>query len=68
MLAMVRAGVGLSLCRESLALHQQQAHGLVIADRVSLDTWLSFVTLNARCADPVVAVAIRAISRIWSTV
>ena len=67
MLAMVRTGVGLSLCRESIALDQQQAHGLVIADRAKLDTSLSFVALAARRQDPVVSLAFDAVARIWGT-
>jgi DNA-binding transcriptional LysR family regulator len=67
MLAMVRTGVGLSLCRESIALDQQQAHGLVIADRVRLETSLSFVALNARRREPIIMLAFDAVSRIWGT-
>ncbi|WP_434721566.1 LysR family transcriptional regulator [Mesorhizobium sp. RIZ17] len=64
MLAMVRTGVGLSLCRESIALHEQQANGLVIAD-VKVETTLSFVCLNARILDPSIAHAFDAIQRVW---
>jgi DNA-binding transcriptional LysR family regulator len=63
--AMVRTGVGLSLCRDSIALHEQQAYGLVIADRVKIETALSFVCLSARRADPNVALAFAVINRIW---
>jgi DNA-binding transcriptional LysR family regulator len=65
MLAMVRTGVGLSLCRESIALHEQQANGLVIADRVKVETALSFVCLNARALDPSIVHAFDAINRVW---
>ena len=65
MLAMVRTGVGLSLCRESIALHEQQAHGLVIAEAVQIPTTLSFVCLQARASDPVIATAFDAIERGW---
>jgi len=65
MLAMVRTGVGLSLCREAIALHEQQAHGLVIADHVQVETALSFVSLNARAYDPTIAFAFDAIRRVW---
>ena len=64
MLAMVRTGVGLSLCRESIALHEQQANGLVIAD-VKVETTLSFVCLSARTLDPSIAHAFEAIHRVW---
>jgi len=67
MLAMVRTGVGLSLCREAIALDQQQACGLVIADRVKLETSLGFVALSIRRFDPVVTLAFDAVARIWCT-
>ena len=68
MLAMVRTGVGLSLCRESLALDQHQVNGLVIADRVTLETTLAFIALDARRTDPIVTLAFDAIARIWSAI
>jgi DNA-binding transcriptional LysR family regulator len=46
MLDLVKSGVGLSLARESIALNQAQAHGLVIADAVELSTELSFISLE----------------------
>ncbi len=66
MVAMVRTGVGLSLCRESIALHEQQAHGLVIAEGVGISTTLSFLCLYARTGDPAIAAAFDAIRRVWS--
>ena len=68
MLAMVRTGVGLSLCRESIALDQQQAHGLAIADRVKLETSLDFIVLDSRRDDPMIALAFDVIGRIWSAI
>jgi DNA-binding transcriptional LysR family regulator len=65
MVAMVRTGVGLSLCRESIALHEQQAHGLVIAGNVKIATTLSFLCLKARTGDPAIAAAFEAIKRVW---
>lgn len=65
MLDLVRSGVGLSLVRDSIAMHEAQARGLVIADRVSLDCELSFVCLRARRADPVLASAWTALDRVW---
>ena len=67
MLAMVRTGLGLSLCRESIALSEQQANGLVIANRVKLETTLGFVCLRPRRTDPNVALAFDVIDRIWRT-
>ena len=65
MLSMVRTGLGLSLCRESIALHEQQAHGLVIADGVQIETAMSFVCLKARSADPAIELAFDAVRRVW---
>ena len=47
MLDLVRSGVGLSLVRDSIAIREAQARGLVIADRVSLGCALAFCR---RCA------------------
>jgi len=65
MVAMVRTGIGLSLCRETIALHEQQAHGLVIADAVKISTTLSFICLETRTGDPAIAAAFDAIKRVW---
>jgi len=65
MLDLVRSGVGLSLVRDSIAIREAQARGLVIADRVSLDCDLSFVCLKARVAEPVVASAWLALDKVW---
>ena len=66
MLAMVRSGVGLSLCRDSLALFEKQAHGVVIADQVEIGTSLSFIAREGRRSDPTVACVFDAISRVWA--
>lgn len=65
MLDLVKSGVGLSLVRDSIAIREAQARGLVIADRVSLDCDLSFVCLKARASEPVVAGAWAALERVW---
>jgi DNA-binding transcriptional LysR family regulator len=65
MIAMTRTGIGLSLCRESIALYEQQSHGLVIADNVKLSTTLSFLCLEARLGDPSIVAAFDAIKRVW---
>lgn len=65
MLDLVRSGVGLSLVRDSIAMSEAQARGLVIADRVSLDCALSFVCLKARRSEPVIASAWGALERVW---
>lgn len=66
MLAMVQSGVGLSLCRDSLALYEKQTNGLVIADQVQIKTALSFLSLESQSSDPRVKAVRDAISRVWS--
>ena len=65
MLDLVKSGVGLSLARDSIAIRESQAHGLVVADRVSLDCVLSFICLKARATEPVVASAWGALAQAW---
>lgn len=65
MLAMVRSGVGLSLCRDSIALNERQARGMVISDTVELTTTLEFVCLKARRQDPVISTAYDLLLPVW---
>ncbi|MEO5770570.1 MAG: LysR family transcriptional regulator substrate-binding protein [Burkholderiaceae bacterium] len=66
MLAMVRAGVGLSLCRDSIALSEMRSHGLVVNDRVQIRCPLSFLALQARRAEAGIAVAFDLLSELWT--
>ncbi|WP_151632345.1 LysR family transcriptional regulator [Noviherbaspirillum aerium] len=66
MLDLVKSGVGLSLIRESIALREAHAHGLVIADKVSLSTDLSFITLAKRKQEPTIAAVFGLLQGIWS--
>lgn len=66
MLDLLKSGVGLSLVRDSIAIRESQAHGLVIADRVQLPCELQFVSLAARAAEPVIAGAWAALDRVWA--
>lgn len=63
MLEMVRSGVGLSLCRDSIALHQQQSMGLAMCNSVSVPACLSFVTLDRRKETPIIAALFDLIKR-----
>jgi DNA-binding transcriptional LysR family regulator len=65
MLDLVRSGVGLSLVRDSIAIHESQSRGLVIADKVSLDCTLCFVTPAARANEAVIGAAQRALRCVW---
>lgn len=65
MLDLVKSGVGLSLVRESTALKEAHVHGLVIADRVSLQTELAFISLTRRKAEPAISAAFALLKTIW---
>ncbi|WP_111432055.1 LysR family transcriptional regulator [Rhodobacteraceae bacterium DSL-40] len=66
MLAMVRSGVGLCLCRESMALYEEQVHGLVLVDRAAVETTLGFLSLASRQAEPSIELAFDLIAKIWN--
>ncbi|MGN6702588.1 MAG: LysR family transcriptional regulator [Burkholderiaceae bacterium] len=65
MLDLVKSGVGLSLIRESIALAEAHAHGLVIADAVSLSTELSFIALARRRDEPAIAAVCSLLGQLW---
>ncbi len=65
MLALVRSGVGLSLARDSLAMRDSHRDGIVVADRVTIETQLGFVCLKRQRDQPLVAVAREALARAW---
>lgn len=65
MVDLVKSGVGLSLARESIALSQAQAHGLVIADAVNLSTELTFITLEKRKNEPAIAAIFALLQDVW---
>jgi len=65
MLEMVRSGVGLSLCRESVALHQQQTFGLAVCDKVRVPACLVIQTLDDRKDHPVIAALLDQLSSGW---
>jgi DNA-binding transcriptional LysR family regulator len=65
MLEMVRSGVGLSLCRESIALHQQQSFGLAVGESVLVPACLSFVTTQDRLESPAISALFSLLQRSW---
>jgi DNA-binding transcriptional LysR family regulator len=65
MLDLVKSGVGLSLVRESVALAEAHAHGLVIADAVSLPMELTFITLARRQNEPTIAALFSLLQGLW---
>lgn len=66
MLDLVKSGVGLSLARESIALREAHAHGLVIADRVSVTTELCFICLTKRKQETAIANAFALMNLLWN--
>jgi hypothetical protein len=54
------------LVRDSIAMRESQSAGLVIADQVSLQTVLGFVSLHTQRHAPVVASAWQALDAVWS--
>lgn len=66
MLAMVRSGVGLALCRESVALYEKQIHGLVVVNEAEVEADLGFLTLASRRAEPSVELAVELVKKIWN--
>lgn len=66
MLAMVRSGVGLSLCRDSVALTEKHQHGIVVSDRCEIPCNLSFIALQARRDEKSIACAFDAVSTAWA--
>ena len=65
MLEMVRAGVGLSLCRESIALHQRQTHGLAVCPGVTVPASLSFSCVAAQRDGPLMQVVFDLLASHW---
>jgi hypothetical protein len=65
MLDLVKSGVGLSLVRDAIAMREAQARGLVVADQVALECDLSFVCLEERAREPVIAGAWGALEAVW---
>lgn len=61
MLDLVRSGVGLSLARDSIALRESQASGLLLVKGLSIQAELSFITQATRRDDPLVAAAYAAV-------
>ncbi len=68
MLDLVRSGVGLSLVRDSTAIHESQTRGLVIADKVSLDCTLCFVYAASRAHELVIGAARQALDNVWGSI
>ncbi|WP_289155242.1 LysR family transcriptional regulator [uncultured Salipiger sp.] len=65
MLEMVRAGVGLCLCRESIARAQQISCGLSICETHSVPASLVMLSAESRSSSPVVAALFKQLNAVW---
>ncbi|MGM0701279.1 MAG: LysR family transcriptional regulator [Pseudomonadota bacterium] len=65
MLDLVRAGVGLSLARDALAMAERQERGLTVAEGVRLPCALCFVWQRSRSEEPVIAEALEVLAGVW---
>lgn len=63
MLDLVRAGVGLSLARDSIALRESQTAGLQIVKGLSIRTELALICLANRQTDPVIQAAFSVVAQ-----
>ena len=66
MLDLVKSGIGLSLARDTIALHESRVRGIVVSDTVSVPCTLSFVYLKSRMNEPVIEYVRAALNTIWS--
>lgn len=67
MLDLVRAGVGLSLARDAIAMAERQERGLVIAEGVRLPCALNFIWRRDRREEPVIATALEVLETVWGS-
>ena len=65
MLEMVRSGVGLSLCRDSIALHEKQTYGLAVCKAVSIPASLSLITMERRKDNPTISALLDVLKATW---
>ncbi|WP_296993088.1 LysR family transcriptional regulator [Thalassospira sp. UBA1131] len=65
MLEMVRSGVGLSLCRDSIALHEKQTFGLAVCNTVSIPACLSLITTERRKELPMISALFEVLEATW---
>jgi DNA-binding transcriptional LysR family regulator len=66
MLDLVRAGVGLSLARDALAMAERQERGLVIAEGLRLPCALCFVWRRDRSDEPTIDTALAVLGEVWT--
>lgn len=65
MIDMVKSCIGLALAKEAAAIREAQAHGLVTLTNMPLPANLSFICLQSRKAEPVIAAALEAVETVF---
>ncbi|MFU1478492.1 LysR family transcriptional regulator [Roseovarius sp. C7] len=65
MMEMVRSGVGLSLCRDAIALYQKQSYGVALAGRVAVPACLYLAVQRRHLESPVMAALLDLMRGIW---
>ncbi len=65
MLDLVRAGVGLSLARDALAMTERQESGLAVAEGIRLPCALSFIWRHDNANEPTVNAALSTLDEVW---
>ncbi len=65
MLEMVRSGVGLSLARDAIALHQRQSFGLSVCNSVSVPACLCFAYADQGSDRTASSALLELVQRIW---
>lgn len=65
MLEMVKSGIGLSLCRDSIALHEKQSYGLSVANTVSVPACLCFIVSENSRQTPLITEILNLVERSW---
>lgn len=65
MIAMARSGVGLCLCRESIALHERQATGLSVVPHITVPVSLSIATRITEREQPVIDAFFKVLEIVW---
>ncbi len=63
--ALIKAGVGISLVREDLAMEAQQAGLMSVWPHATATTQLMFVYPNSRAGDPLISALIKAVKAVW---
>jgi len=65
MLEMVRSGIGLSLCRDSIALHQKQTFGIAVCNAVVVPACLCFIALETDKDGPMLTELFKLLENVW---